>query len=147
MVDQLARREVVDPIVQRADGDCMLAAVASCTGLDYGHVSQVSRQVLKSPHNSGLWLTELERVVKRLGLRMKVVAPAVVLDDEGHGIVVAKFVRSKPAEYHSLCAFGGGWVIDPLNGLVWRHEVYLSAQSAAHGRTIFQNGILLYESR
>lgn len=147
MVYELVRRQVIDPITQRSDGDCMLAAVASCTGLDYGYVSEVSRQVLKSPHKSGLWLTELERVLTRMGFRMKIVHPSVVLGDEGHGIVVVKFAKSKPAEYHSLCSFGNSFVIDPLNGLIWDIDLYLSVQSNAHGKTVLQNGIQLFEKR
>jgi len=59
--------------------------------------------------------------------------------DEGYGLVVVKFLRTK--EFHSL-ALWHGLVADPLNGLLWEPDVYLKNIDQ---RTKYQNGVLLFK--
>jgi hypothetical protein len=125
---------------QMSDGDCSVASLSMATGIPYHTIADTARQVgLKKVIQSGMWLTEMEKLLDGLNppVYMRVVAPQRAFD-EGYGLVVVKFLRTK--EYHSLAVWHG-LVCDPLNGLLWEPDVYLGNNS----RTKYQNGVLLFD--
>ena len=125
---------------QKSDGDCSVASLSMATGIPYHTIAETARKVgLKKVIQSGMWLTEMEKLVNGLTppIQMRVVSPERALD-EGYGLVVVKFLRTK--EYHSLAVWHG-LVCDPLNSLLWEPDVYIKNN---YQRTRYQNGVLLY---
>ena len=138
---ELIRPHVFLPQWQKSDGDCSVASLSMATGIPYHTIADTARAVgLKSVIQSGMWLTEMEKLVNGLTppIQMRVVSPERAFD-EGYGLVVVKFLKSK--EYHSL-ALWHGLVFDPLNGLGWEPDVYINNN---HQRTKYQNGVLLFK--
>ena len=138
---ELITPTVFQPQVQMSDGDCSVASLSMATGIPYHTIADTARAVgLKSVIQSGMWLTEMEKLVNGLTppIQMRVVSPERAFD-EGYGLVVVKFLRTK--EFHSL-ALWHGLVFDPLNGLGWEPDVYINNN---HQRTKYQNGVLLFK--
>jgi len=138
---ELIRPHVFQPQVQMSDGDCSVASLSMATGIPYHTIADTARQVgLKKVTQSGMWLTEMEKLVNGLTppIQMRVVSPERALD-EGYGLVVVKFLKSK--EYHSLAVWHG-LVCDPLNSLLWESDVYIKNN---YQRTKYQNGVLLFK--
>lgn len=133
----------MEPVIQKSDADCAIAALAMASGYSYSDLSRAARTVLKNPHQSGMWITEMKRVVKKLGITLKVVTPQEALDI-GTGLWIIKFLKTK--EYHCVTLFRGT-LIDPLNGVLWEPETYLATMGKEHGTTRAVNGVLLYETR
>ena len=138
---ELIRPHVFQCQWQKSDGDCSVSSLSMATGIPYHTIAETARKVgLKKVIQSGMWLTEMEKLLGGLHppIQMRLVSPERVLET-GYGLVVVKFLKSK--EYHSL-ALWHGLVFDPLNGLGWEPDVYLKNIDQ---RTKYQNGVLLFK--
>ena len=138
---ELIRPHVFQCQWQKSDGDCSVSSLSMATGIPYHTIAETARKVgLKKVIQSGMWLTEMEKLLGGLHppIQMRLVSPERVLET-GYGLVVVKFLKSK--EYHSLAVWHG-LVCDPLNSLLWESDVYIKNN---YQRTKYQNGVLLFK--
>ena len=138
---ELIRPHVFQCQWQKSDGDCSVSSLSMATGIPYHTIAETARKVgLKKVIQSGMWLTEMEKLLGGLHppIQMRLVSPERVLET-GYGLVVVKFLKSK--EYHSLAVWQG-LVCDPLNSLLWESDVYIKNN---YQRTKYQNGVLLFK--
>ena len=98
--------------VQMSDGDCSVASLSMATGIPYHTIAETARKVgLKSVIQSGMWLTEMEKLVNGLTppIQMRVVSPERAFD-EGYGLVV---VNSSARKSSTVSHYGMGWSLIP----------------------------------
>ena len=125
------------PQVQRDDADCSISALSMAVGIPYETIATCCRATgLKNPSRTGLYLTEMIRVMRKLQIGMKIVTPEKVLA-HGYGMMIVKY---STLDYHSLAVFASH-LCDPTNALIWSPDTFLA--NAPRG-TVFQNGVLFH---
>ena len=125
------------PQVQRDDADCSIAALSMAVGIPYETIATCCRATgLKNPSRTGMYLTEMIRVMRKLQIGMKIVTPEKVLA-HGYGMMIVKY---STLDYHSLAVFASH-LCDPTNALIWSPDTFLA--NAPRG-TVFQNGVLFH---
>ena len=116
------------PIRQTGEADCAIAALAMLLGKTYGEVAPIVTEVAPKALQRGLWVTEMQRVVRKLGGVLRVSRTfnldedvgllMIDLEDSGHVVVLFR-----------------GVLINPGDGCVWEPDAYL-AKSAAKPRSL-----------
>lgn len=127
----MASPEVIEPIIQKEDGDCGLAAVAMLCCKPYREVSEIALKIFKTrPHSEGLDLRQLKTLIRKLGENPISLAPKDVDITEETGIV--SIAKKNP---HYAILFQGS-IIDPANGLIYTVDAYCAEHKARITRLI-----------
>src|SRR6266446_6306764 len=58
-------------IAQKTEEDCTVAALAMFLGLSYNTILKVARQFSHNPEKEGMFLTEMIRVARKLGYKLR----------------------------------------------------------------------------
>lgn len=107
----MAAPAIIEPIVQKEDGDCAIASMAMVLGKAYLEVADAARAMSPTALARGLHTTEIIRLLKRLGIDGAKSVPLKGLDtSEETGLVLTK--------KHVAVLFNG-ILIDPANGLLY----------------------------
>lgn len=110
----------LEPIVQKTDADCGIAALAMLLNKPYRQVSAAAIKLAPRPHKAGLWTSEIIAIAKALGVTLKRTKWDEDSADDATGILVV--AHKKHA--HVVCLFLG-IVVNPSNGLLYERETYL----------------------
>ena len=120
---------VIEPIVQKAMGDCVIACIAMILGVPYQEASKAALDVKPQPHSTGLTTREAQKIANKLvGHPFQIVnTKGADLDfDNETGILYVRMSRS----YHAVILFEGV-VVDPSDGLVWNLQTFLHTKKAS----------------
>ena len=121
----------IDPLVQRADGDCGMSALSMTLGISYREVCLTASKMDKKFLRDGVWLRELIEIAKHFGVEL--VYRTVQDYPEVNGILaVAQGVRTKRGTKRSkrhrssdhLVTVFQNVIFDPSSGLAWIPEDY-----------------------
>ena len=123
--------EIIEPIIQKEDGDCALAAVAMLIQKPYREVSEMALKTFKErPHSTGLELRQIRTLIKKFGLEVESLAINDIDLDEETGIL--SITKKNP---HVVLLFQGV-IVDPANGLLYDRDAYCADQKAKITRLI-----------
>jgi hypothetical protein len=115
---------VLVPQIQRGAMDC---GVVCLTSLFHDRpVMEAAEKVAPRFRTHGLYLSEIQRIAKRIGVVL-VKRKASPLPDDGAGIVR---VRLTSGDCHFVTLFHG-LIANPADGLVWRADVYFANRGRA----------------
>ena len=119
---------VIEPTVQKSNGDCVIASIAMILGLPYHDVSKVALTVKPAPHEDGITMKEAQSICKKLvGHLFQSINPkGTDIDlDSDTGILWLRMGR----DYHAVVLFEG-IVYNPADGLIWNLHAYLATKKA-----------------
>ena len=122
-------------VLQRGIGDCGLAALATLTEQSYEDVFIEAAKVdRKRRGKSGLFLTTLVAIAKRMGIVLVQTKPPASWDDTDGLLMVtwAEGSRHEVGTAH-LVALADGVVVDPFDGLIVPPDEYLAREKAVAG--------------
>ena len=119
---------VIEPIIQKSSGDCVIAAIAMVLGKPYVEVSQVAETIKPDPREKGITIREAQTIAKKLvGRQFESINPKATDTDLGSetGVLYVRLGR----DYHALVLFEGV-IFNPADGLLWNLEAYLGNKKA-----------------
>ena len=121
-------------VLQRASGDCGIAALASLLEQSYEDVYVATARVdRKCRGRNGIHLGALIAVGKILGCSLLLKRRAVLDEDEGLLVVTwAPGSRHEVGVPH-LVALGHGVIVDPADGVILPADEYLARERATAG--------------
>lgn len=121
-------------VLQRALGDCGIAALATLLELPYEDVFVEAAKVdTKRRGRNGIYLAGLITMAKRLGARLVLSRENAYAEDEGLLVVTwAKGSRHDVGTPH-LVACGHGVLVDPADGVVLPPDEYFAREKATAG--------------
>lgn len=124
----MAAPAVIDPIMQKESGDCVLACVAMVLGVSYQEVSKKALDLFNRPHHVGLGTQDTQKLAHALvGRRFESLRPHTDHDyGDETGIL---FVKIPKVSEHAIVLFEGS-VYDPSDGLFWNLHAYLATKKA-----------------
>lgn len=121
--------------LQRAYGDCAVAAIATLSEQSYEDVFvEVARVEPAYRGRSGMFLPHIHAICKRLGLTVKQKRTAISWDDD-EGLLVVTWQRGsrhKVGESH-LVALSYGVIADAADGVVLPADEYFAREKAKPG--------------
>ncbi len=127
----MAAPDIIEPIIQKEDGDCAIAAVAMLIQKPYRDVSEVALKMFKQrPHSTGLELRQIRALLKKFGATPVSISPKEVDLAEETGIL--SITKKNP---HVVVLFEGV-IVDPANGLLYSIDAYCADQKARITRLI-----------
>ena len=106
----------IKPIVQTGN-DCAIAALAMFTGTPYAEVAAVVVNAAPRAFARGMWCTEMQRVAKSLGVKLRQTRRFNV--DEDTGILCV----DNPGGAHAVVLFHG-LIVNSADGQIWEPEAY-----------------------
>jgi hypothetical protein len=111
---------VVKLQVQRAPGDCCICALSMLLGLPYEDILAASVSTTKRSrvHHTGMFVSDMKRTAKKLGI---VVAMRRAIDLEADEGVLS---LAGPIDQHAVLLKAG--LIFDGDGTVWDPEIFLS---------------------
>ena len=107
---------VIQLIAQRTENDCVIATLAMYLGLSYEDVLVAAAQIDQKAHHRGLYVPQIERVAKILGVRLRRKKTWDLEMSEGILSVEGK------SESHVVVLKAG--LIFDTNSCVWEPSVY-----------------------
>ncbi len=113
----------IEPMTQKDQGDCGIAALAMILQKPYRDVSEIALKLIRRPHKTGLYITDAFRIAAKFGIEMRQL-PDPRLQEEATGLLNVRRGKGKKAEAHMAAMFQGV-VIDPADGLLWDLDTYL----------------------
>ena len=120
---------ILEPIIQRAEGDCVIAALAMVLGIPYAEVCSKALVLYPSADRKGMTTRQMLAVTRSLGRNLQSV-PIKDANLEGEtGILDVRVNR----RYHSTVLFEGV-LINPADGLIYNLETYLATKKATPAR-------------
>ena len=124
----MAAPAVIDPIMQKEEGDCVLACVAMVLGVSYSEVSSKALELFNRPHHTGLGTRDTQQLAKALvGRIFQSLRPSSEHDfTDDTGIL---FVKLAKIGEHAVVLFEGS-VYDPSDGMLWSLHAYLATKKA-----------------
>jgi hypothetical protein len=123
---------------QRAHGDCGIAALASLLEQPYEDVFVEAAKVEKKCRGrNGIYIGEIQRMAKALGVTLKKKPRFSLEDDEG--LLIVKWLKGSRHDegVQHLVAVGHGVIVDPADGTVLPPDEYL-AREQAHALTFLE---------
>lgn len=120
-------------VLQRANGDCGLAALASLMELSYEDVYIAAAKVdRKRRGRNGIHLGALEAIGKILGVSFLLKRHATL--EDGEGLLVVNWIQphAHPFLAH-LVVLAYGVIADPADGIVLPADEYLTRYKATAG--------------
>lgn len=118
---------VIRLIPQRHEADCGVAVLATYLCVSYEEALIVVGRKEPAVLSVGLWMSEIVRAAKQLGVTLKR-KPAADLDED-EGILV---VTSPRWRHDHLVVLKNGLIFD-TDAMVWEAETYLAANQAKPG--------------
>jgi ABC-type bacteriocin/lantibiotic exporter with double-glycine peptidase domain len=123
--------EIIEPVIQKEDGDCALAAVAMLIQKPYRLVSEAALKMFrKRPHETGLELRQMRALMRKFGVESQSLSPTDLDLSEETGIL--SISKKNP---HVVLLFQGV-IVDPANGLLYDIDAYCADQKAKITRLI-----------
>ena len=116
----MAAPAIIETIFQKTEGDCAIAALAMLLGVPYVTVSETALTIKEDPLRDGLYISDIQRVAKKLGQALQSVKPASINLSEETGIL---FLR-RPAYAHTVVLFQGV-VYNPSDGMLWDLDTFV----------------------
>jgi hypothetical protein len=116
-------------VLQRADGDCGVAALATLTESTYEDI--YSAMMAVDPTHcgrSGVHLTQMIALGKMIGVDLAIKRPWDLDTDEG--LLVIRWRRRRKVKLH-LVALGSGVIVDPADGQILAYDDYFTRCKAA----------------
>lgn len=110
----------IEPIPQKMEMDCVIAALAAVLGLPYQSVVDAAKAVDPLVLTVGLTPAETRRCARKLG-RELAYAPTDDLD-ESTGVL---FHTKGRYRYHAVVLFSGV-IYDPASGLLYQPDAYFA---------------------
>ena len=114
---------IIEPVIQRDAGDCVIASLAMVLGLPYVQVYTKAHEFYPDAHTTGLTTREMMRVVRALGKHLTSVAIKDVNLEAETGILD---VRKGSGKYHAVVLFEGV-IFNPADGLLYTLEAFLAS--------------------
>lgn len=125
----MAAPVIIEPIIQKAEGDCVITALAMILAVPYAEVCSKALALYPTADTKGMTTRQMLTVVRALGRNLQSV-PIKDANLEGEtGILDVRMNR----RYHSLALFEGV-VINPADGLIYNLETYLATKKATPAR-------------
>ena len=124
----MASPAVIEPTVQKTNGDCVIASLAMVLGLPYVEVSKVAEAIQPDAQYNGITMRVAQRITNKLvGRQLQSINPkATETDLESEtGVLWLRMGR----EYHAVVLFEGV-VYNPADGLIWNLHAYLATKKA-----------------
>lgn len=126
-------------VLQRAYGDCAIAAIATYTESTYEDVYVAAAAIDKKYRGrSGVHLAAIRRIVKALGVTVKPKRDLNLDDDEGLLVVTWKPGSRHETGTDHLVALGHGVIVDPADGLILPADEYLAREKATAGTLLVE---------
>lgn len=121
-------------VLQRAVGDCAIAALATLIEQSYEDVYLAAALVdRKTRGRNGMYLGKVLAVAAHVGVTLKLKRRYSLDEDEGLLVVTwAPGSRHEVGTPH-LVALGHGVIVDPADGVVLPADEYLAREKAAAG--------------
>lgn len=122
-------------VLQRAIGDCAIAAIATLIEQSYEDVFVEAAKVDKKWRGrSGVHLAAIGRIGKQLGILLRVKRGPVLWDDD-EGLLVVTWTKGSCHEVGigHLVALAHGVIADPADGTVLPPDEYLAREKATPG--------------
>ena len=113
---------VVQIVTQKAAGDCGIVVLAMYLGKSYEDVFAATVQETNAHiHNDGMWVTQIKRVAKALGVTLR--RQKAWNMDEDAGMLILDGSRRTDGMHHVVLLKAG--LIFNTDGLVWEPDVFL----------------------
>lgn len=124
----MATPEIIEPIMQKGEGDCAIASLAMLTGKPLIEVNQLATKVFKDfvARERGLYTGEIKRLGKKLGVTLHSRLSKTIDWDHDTGILL---VALRSGTHHAAILFNGS-IYDPLDGLFYTPDAYLATRRA-----------------
>jgi len=120
---------IIEPIIQKDIGDCVIASLAMILGIPYAEVCSTALGLYPECSASGLTTRQMLAVTRALK-RNLVSVPVKDLSLEGEtGILDVRIGR----RYHAVVLFEGV-VFNPADGLIYNLDTYLASRKATPTR-------------
>ena len=107
---------VIQVIAQRTDSDCVIAVLAMYLGLSYEDVLTAAAQIDQKAHRRGLYLPQIEKTAKILGVKLRRKKSWDLETSEGILSIEGK-------TYSHVVVLKAGLIFD-TNSCVWEPSVY-----------------------
>lgn len=122
----MAAPVAIDPVIQKTEGDCVIASLSMLLGIGYPEVSHKARELWPNPHRTGLTVRDAQRLIRSLTGRVFESVKAVdnELDDQTGVLFV-----SLPDDYHAVALFEGV-IFNPADGMIWNRSAYFATKKA-----------------
>jgi ABC-type bacteriocin/lantibiotic exporter with double-glycine peptidase domain len=118
-------------VLQRANGDCGIAALATLLDAAYEDIYLAAAAVDSRHGKSGLRQRDMVAIAKILGVRLKRKRSAINLACD-EGILDVKWIKKRTYAGHYV-VLGNGVIVDPSDGRIADPEDYLLEESCALG--------------
>jgi hypothetical protein len=126
-------------VLQRAFGDCAIAAIATWTETTYEDVYVAAALIDKKYRGrSGVHLAAIQRILKILGVSVKPVRERNLDDDEGLLVVTWTAGSRHESGTDHLVALAHGIIVDPADGLILPADEYLAREQANPGTLLVE---------
>lgn len=119
-------------VLQRAAGDCGIAAIATLIEQTYEDVYVATAKIeRKARGRSGIHLADLIRIGKALGITLVRKREPVALDDD-EGLLVVQWRKGSPHQIKlpHLVVLAAGVIVDPADGVILPADEYLARELA-----------------
>lgn len=97
---------------QRGHGDCGIAALAILLGKPYDDVFEAAAHVARKPHSRGLWMAEIQRIARSLGVELKKRRKVNLEEDAG-------ILGVGAGETSHVVVLRDGVILDPADSSIW----------------------------
>ena len=121
----MAAPAIIELIMQKSSGDCVIAALAMVLALPFVEVHVKAQELYPDCSKSGLTTREMLRVTRALGRNLSRVPLKDLQLDAETGLLDVR-IRSS---YHAVCLFEGV-VVNPADGLIYTLDAYLASAHA-----------------
>ena len=116
---------VVNIVLARSDGDCAIVVLAMYLGRSYEDVLGQAAQLDAEIHRRGMWVHQIERTAKALGVPLRRRRSYDLEEDDG----ILSLDSTNGEAAHVVLLRAG--LIFNVNGTVWEPDVYLSHEKYA----------------
>ena len=125
----MAAPAIIEPIIQKDIGDCVIASMAMVLGLPYSEVCSKALELYPTCSSTGLTTRQMLAVTRALKRNLTSVPIKEAQLDSETGILDVRIGR----RYHALVLFEGV-VFNPADGLIYNLDTYLACRKATPSR-------------
>ena len=116
--------------VQRSDGDCCIASLATLTGISYEDILIEAAKEQKKPHADGLFFTDLMRIAKRVNYPLRKKKVNFLKDI---GLLDVRLYSNSPNMNLHCVVLMAGMIYDMSDGTVWLPQEFKKRYRAQFG--------------
>ena len=120
---------IIEPIIQKDIGDCVIASMAMILGLPYAEVCKTALDMYPTCSHAGLTTRQMLAVTRALKRNLLSVAIKDAQLESETGILDVRIGR----RYHAVVLFEGV-VFNPADGLIYNLDTYLADRKATPTR-------------